>query len=29
MTLRTLAGDSVIGRIAAMLRDPTGSPVAR
>ena len=29
MTLRTEAGDSVIGRIRARLREPTGSPVAR
>jgi hypothetical protein len=29
MTLRTEAGDSVIGRTREMLREPTGSPVAR
>ena len=29
MTLRTVAGDSAIGSSRAMLREPTGSPVAR
>ncbi len=29
MTLRTEAGDSVIGIRRARLREPTGSPVAR
>ena len=29
MTLRTEAGDSVIGKARLKLRDPTGSPVAR
>ena len=29
MTLRTEAGDSVIGRARLKLREPTGSPVAR
>ena len=29
MTLRTEAGDKVMGRIRDRLRDPTGSPVAR
>ena len=29
MTLRTLAGDNVIGMIRDRLREPTGSPVAR
>src|SRR5579871_6127209 len=29
MTLRTEAGDSVIGMRRATLREPTGSPVAR
>ena len=29
MTLRTEAGDSVIGSARERLREPTGSPVAR
>ena len=29
MTLRTEAGDSVIGSARLKLREPTGSPVAR
>ncbi len=29
MTLRTEAGDSVIGMIRDRLREPTGSPVVR
>ena len=29
MTLRTEAGDSAIGSSLEMLREPTGSPVAR
>ncbi len=29
MTLRTEAGDKVIGRARLKLREPTGSPVAR
>jgi hypothetical protein len=29
MTLRTDAGDSVIGMIRDRLREPTGSPVVR
>ncbi len=29
MTLRTEAGDSVIGMMRDRLREPTGSPVAR
>ena len=29
MTLRTDAGDKVIGRMRDRLREPTGSPVAR
>jgi hypothetical protein len=29
MTLRTEAGDNVIGMMREMLREPAGSPVAR
>ncbi len=29
MTLRTEAGDSETGRMREMLREPSGSPVAR
>jgi hypothetical protein len=29
MTLRTEAGDRVIGMMRAILREPAGSPVAR
>ena len=29
MTLRTEAGDNVLGRMREMVREPTGSPVSR
>ena len=29
MTLRTEAGDRLVGRMREMVREPTGSPVSR